>query len=309
MEAATRAHGRPAESVHVFVRCSFVYPASQTRCIYIHSHWIFQAAAKTPKTLVDGSSKAGRHLAFSPIYPISKAQIIGDKRAKTSAIGDVNGDGAPDIVFAGQKAANVLFINQGNGQFPTTGFILPGGIKNTQDVLMGDFNNDNHMDLFFAHANHQDQQLLLHDGSNSDNPYPSATVIPIQGAPSDPRPSTDTRAAHAVDINKDGNLDILLAGYGPESMVLLGNGDGTFTTFIYLGDFQVGASGIRAADLDGDGHIDIVLGAQTPQMYLNDGNATTPAFTRLPLTGTPNIHKVFFTDFNGDGHVDIAATG
>ena len=132
---------------------------------------------------------------MSPIYPTSVAQVIGNKRSSGAAIGDVNSDGAPDIVVAGVNAASELFINQGNGQFPTTGLTLPGGNLNTVEVLMGDFNNDNYMDIFVANANRQDQQLLLHDGSNSDNPYPSATVIPIEGGPSDPRPSTDSAVA------------------------------------------------------------------------------------------------------------------
>ena len=265
--------------------------------------------------MVDGSSKAGRRLAFSLIYPTSEAQVLGDKRSSGAAIGDVNGDGAPDIVFAGRNAANKLFINQGNGQFPITGLTLPGGTginSDTMDVLMGDFNNDNHMDIFIANANHQDQQLLLHDGSESDNPYPNATVIPITGGPSDLRPSTDTRSAHAVDINKDGNLDVLISGYGPESMVLLGNGDGTFPTFIHLDDADELAYGIRAADLDGDGDLDIVVGYgffslhNTTQIYLNDGNTTTLAFTKLLLPGAPGSLNFFLTDFNGDGHMDIA---
>ena len=74
---------------------------------------------------------------------------------------------------------------------------------------------------------------------------------------------SDPRAIVAGDFTGDGQLDLAVAAYDPDTgpgyiAVLLGNGDGTFQPAV---DYPVGdgPDAIVAADFTGDGHLDLAV--------------------------------------------------
>jgi hypothetical protein len=90
-------------------------------------------------------------------------------------------------------------------------------------------------------------------------------------------------------------------------IVLLGVGDGTFTT---KATFAVGASpvAIVAADLNGDGKLDLLVasnpaGTITPYLGVGDGTFTAQASQNA---GALDPVALTTGDFNGDGKVDVA---
>jgi hypothetical protein len=100
----------------------------------------------------------------------------------------------------------------------------------------------------------------------------------------------------AVDLNGDGEVDLVLAGgpgdgQQPEGMsVCLGNGDGTFQGAV------------------GDGYLDLIfsyLSGGGASVYLGDGTgAFTYQATLLNSLGISGINMV--ADLNGDGIPDVA---
>ena len=107
-----------------------------------------------------------------------------------------------------------------------------------------------------------------------------------------------------VDVNNDGNLDLVVARNGATT-IRLGDGAGNFGT-----DFVFGTDGnysVAIDDFNGDGNPDFAQngGAAEFQLFLGAGNGRfgTPAIE----TGTqPNSTTT--ADFNGDGKPDFAVS-
>lgn len=108
-----------------------------------------------------------------------------------------------------------------------------------------------------------------------------------------------------VDIDADGDLDILEANYqspywGQGSRILLNSG-GTFTpSSVNLGREPT----IRAGDLDGDGDLDIVGGTN---VWLNDGTGSFTGPASLPITSYGE--SLALVDVDLDGDLDIIING
>jgi len=117
------------------------------------------------------------------------------------------------------------------------------------------------------------------------------------------------QAVAAGDFNEDGKPDLAVANSGGNSVsILLGNGDGTFTTGASL-TTGTNPQGVAVADFNGDGHLDLAVtnfGSNSISVYFGKGDGTFSAAANFTTGTTP--HGVAAADFNGDGHADIAVT-
>lgn len=122
----------------------------------------------------------------------------------------------------------------------------------------------------------------------------------------------DMHMVDSADFNQDGNNDLVITdgkairGIG----VLYGNGNGTFSTPVLIGDTNTYEYGLKVADLNNDSWIDIVVanGDQSQlQIYINDG---TGAFLPEYYVALPSIGgghgNLDIADVNGDGYKDLA---
>jgi len=111
------------------------------------------------------------------------------------------------------------------------------------------------------------------------------------------------------DFNGDGIQDAVVANAGDGTLtVMLGNGDGTFTTGTPI---NVGGkpTGIVAGDFNNDGNLDLaVVDNQNGKVliYLGNGDGTFTAGATITTGGNP--FGIAVGDLNLDGNLDLAVT-
>src|SRR6185369_16915658 len=136
-----------------------------------------------------------------------------------------------------------------------------------------------------------------------DNP---GTFTDVTAATGLPPPVINARytGAWAVDIEADGDLDIVVGSGDGAPVVLRNNGDGTF---VAVQPFA-GISGVRQiawADFDGDGTPDVAIidGAERLHVF---ANARQGQYRERPLPGNLGIVKaIAVADVNNDGVLDL----
>ena len=260
----------------------------------------------------------------------------------TVAVGDFNNDGIPDLAIANGDATLTILLGNGDGTFtPAAGLMT--GISN--GVTIGDFNRDGISDLAVSRYNTNEVTIYLGNGDGTftakSSFSPNATSIAVGDFNGDGVPDlaiansgnnliimlgngdgTFTAATtppelggHSYlvavgDFNLDGNLDLAVANSTSEGAntvtILLGNGDGTFTTKSTLPTMMWDYSSVEVVDYNGDGIPDLAVsyGSVGEGVYTNIllGNGDGTFTATNTLVGTLGA----VGDFNGDGIPDTA---
>ena len=158
-----------------------------------------------------------------------------------------------------------------------------------------------------------DVTVTLSSGATATLPGALTYVLPPVGAlyedvtathlPADSGPYTDVLL---VDVNQDGNLDMVLARQAGGDRLLLGTGDGHYYDASANLPFSAEESNaVGAVDIDRDGDIDLVFARkQGVRLLINNGSGiyTTQAWAGDTLDEAQGIA---FGDFNTDTLPDV----
>ncbi len=116
----------------------------------------------------------------------------------------------------------------------------------------------------------------------------------------------ETRDFVAVDLDGDGEVDLVLARTGADA-VLLGDGTGRFDELhdaLTAGDSPTYAA--APGDVDGDGDADLVFALDGPNALLrNDGSAMFSDASSLLPADADASRDVLLVDVDLDGHLDL----
>ena len=150
-------------------------------------------------------------------------------------------------------AANFVFRNDGTGTFTNDPAALPVFTNNYEFEPM-DIDDDGDLDLMTINDGPQlRDRLLVNDGTGN---FIDDTANRLAGAAN---PTADDNAAAFLDVDADGDADLLVASLSGPDRLLLNDGGGAFTLSPNATpNDSPGSLGIALADLDGDGRLDVV---------------------------------------------------
>jgi hypothetical protein len=245
-------------------------------------------------------------LAFGPEERIGESLGLG-----AIAAFDANGDGLTDLLVVAQGgraletgAVAIKFGEDSDGdaaRFRPAVAITPGG-EEARRPIIGDFTGDGVMD--FAVPDSPQTSLLLYAGNGDGTFTPSATGLPVVGAPS---------YAAAADLDGDGLDDLVYTtSAGSRALYAFGDPSGSWVDSGTVGGGFSQAMAPTAADIDQDGDLDLLF-LLTDRIEVSIGDGQRGFGTRTTLTSATSslstTERVLAADIDVDGFVDLLVPG
>ena len=263
---------------------------------------------------------------FSPLSAFSLSALMGDGRGSFApeirttldadawhfSPGHVDADGFVDLVLVDLFGGNVrLMRGIGDGTFePFGGFTVSPPIASS---LLADLDGDGHDDLCVSHY----PMLSIYRGSGTGE-FEEITTV-----------NTFSFPIVAEDIDDDGSVDLVLAGYESQQVFvyfgpLLAGLEHVSKSVADVSRFivnrpshllptpltlEVGSSprDLLVADIDGNGHMDIAVaneGSNSVSLLRGLGNRTFQPKLDFAVGTRPS--GIDIGDFNDDGRLDLA---
>lgn len=251
-------------------------------------------------------------------------------------VGDLNGDGKPDLVASTQGCRNMttqcvgVLLGNGDGTFqpvvtyPRGGRDWADGPGLSTPVMIADVNGDGKPDLIVINqiADSYGDGLVGVLLGNGDGTFQPVVTYDTGGF--------GAFTGSLVDVNGDGKPDIVVLNCSPRGSsdcshnakvgVLLGNADGTFQNATTYDSGGIGGtSALVVADVNGDGKPDVIVGNNEPcspvcsegsfGVLLGEGDGTFQGVIAYDLGVVGSALSIAVADLNGDGKMDLVIAG
>jgi len=253
---------------------------------------------------LSGAGEAWVYKGDATVYP-GWPKPINHVPASSAAVGDITGDGIPEIVA--ESYTSLYAWDRDGNLLPGFPYVLPGDFKNSySSPVLADINNDNARDIIFGSQSQSGPgciTILNHDGANFPN-WPKMTDNWVYTPPS------------VGYINGDNVLDIAcgdqVLSETPINKLYCWDVNGNSLAGFPVGSLNAINSQILIGDIDNDNNMELIIDDNTGDegkylAYNHDGSSVTG----WPITfiGGSMFSCPALTDIDRNGTLDIIGSG
>jgi hypothetical protein len=251
------------------------------------------------------------HSQEPPLMPGPSSPIMVGHGSGRVLLADIDRDGHLDLVTQHLLSSSVALLSgDGKGHFASfDGAPMRLGYQ-PGNITLGDVNHDGILDLGVTSRDGGSEyvHVLLGDGRGAFRPV-SGSPFTVSASAKTYKPSL-----HFVDVNEDGNVDIVTANGRRNTIeILFGDGWGRFS-LPSLVKLEPGSNSYSFAlgDIDGDGHLDVMIASSDPgvepgriTIMRGDGKGGFTAGHGSRFSVPAGARLGALVDTNGDRRPDI----
>jgi hypothetical protein len=251
-------------------------------------------------TVTVATSSASISPAASAITPTSfQISAVFAAGSYTVSVKNPDGGTSSPFSFTAKAPSGISLASPVN--YPT-GATTSGAGGGSGSVAIADYNGDGKLDVAVSNYASNTVAVLLNNGDGT-LAAPLLTAV-------DPMGALGLGAIVTGDFNEDGKMDLIVATIAglQSNIVLLGNGDGTFTDGAAIAN-TYGFLKARAVDINGDKHLDVISGGNgNLTVALGKGDGTFNPATFAPNGPSPDTYSgIDVGDVKGTGKLDVVA--
>ncbi|MBK9192740.1 MAG: VCBS repeat-containing protein [Crocinitomicaceae bacterium] len=220
-------------------------------------------------------------------------------QARCVRTGDLDNDGDLDVISASFQDNKIAWYeNLGNTIFGPQQIISTLAVG-AEAVRVVDLDGDGDLDLVSASSTDNKIAFYVNSGTGSFGPQQVITTL-ANGI-------SYEMNVHVLDLDNDGDLDILSASYSDDKIAWYENlGGNTFGPQQILSAVADGAQCVLTADLDGDSDPDIISASSDDGKIAWHENLGGGLFSgQQIIIVSANVQSIYPCDMNNDGIVDL----
>ncbi|CAF1313567.1 unnamed protein product [Rotaria sordida] len=227
-----------------------------------------------------------------------------NSRSSSVVIYDFNNDNRLDLLVNNFNNDSLLLLTgNDDGTFKRTTTYSTGYKSAPKHICIGDFNNDNRMDIVTANYGSDSVGILLAQGNGT---FSNVTTyfVSYGSAP---------WSVDVGDFNNDSRLDVVTTNFRSGSLsVLLGQGNGSFgKAMTYSANIIVQPVSVAVGDVNNDKKLDIVItdgSSDIVGVLLGYGNGTFSNVMTYVVGRSSAPNGISLFDLNNDNHLDLIVT-